>query len=127
MMPLHYVRCHLLFWLWSLSSAQLWLLLLYLCFGLFWFVVLFVVVVMVLVACVAIVRLQGLLCRLIVVLAAHSGHTLHPPWGSNPRPHGYGPCALPTGLGGLVAPLCFPLCISFFMVGLVLEGAGADC
>ena len=51
----------------------------------------------------------------------------HPPWGSNPRPHGYGPCALPTGLGGLVAPLCFPLCISFFMVGLVLEGAGADC
>ena len=25
----------------------------------------------------------------------------HPPWGSNPRPQGSGPCALPTELGGL--------------------------
>ena len=26
----------------------------------------------------------------------------HPPWGSNPRPQGSGPCALPTELGGLL-------------------------
>ena len=29
-------------------------------------------------------------------------HSKHPPWGSNPRPQGEGPCALPTELGGLV-------------------------
>ena len=27
----------------------------------------------------------------------------HPPWGSNPRPQGQEPCALPTELGGLFA------------------------
>ena len=123
MIPLHYVRCNLLFCLFVLL-VLLWLVLLFLCFVLFLLGVLLVVV---FVVGVAILILYASLCRLIVVLAAHSGHTLHPPWGSNPRPHGYGPCALPTGLGGLVAPLCFPLCISFFMVGLVLEGAGADC
>ena len=88
MMPLHYVRCHLLFCLWSLSSALLWLLLLFLFFALFLLVVLLVAVVVVLAVCVAIGRLQGSLCRLIVVLAAHRRQTLHPPWGSNPRPQG---------------------------------------
>ena len=29
----------------------------------------------------------------------------HPPWGSNPRPQGSGPCALPTELGGLLLKL----------------------
>ena len=29
----------------------------------------------------------------------------HPPWGSSPRPQGYGPCALPTELGGLLPKL----------------------
>ena len=40
------------------------------------------------VGCVAILRLCGSLCRIIVVLAARRRQTLHPPWGSNPRPQG---------------------------------------
>ena len=126
MIPLHYVRCHLLFCFLCLLVLLL-LLLLFLCFALFLFGVLLVVVVAVFVVCVAILGLYGPLCRLIVVLAAPSGHTLHPPWGSNPRPHGYGLCALPAELGGLFAPLRFPLRISQLMLGLVLAGAGAGC
>jgi hypothetical protein len=126
MIPLHYVRCHLLFCFLCLLVLLL-LLLLFLCFVLFLFGVLLVVVVAVFVVCVAILGLYGPLCRLIVVLAAPSGHTLHPPWGSNPRPHGYGLCALPAELGGLFAPLRFPLRISQLMLGLVLAGAGAGC
>ena len=47
----------------------------------------------------------------------------HPPWGSNPRPQGQGPCALPTELGGLLSlphsrsrrrlPLGIPVALSF--------------
>ena len=101
--------------------------LLFLCFVLFLFGVLLVVVVVVFVVCVAIIRLQGPLCSLIVVVAVHRRQTLHTPWGSNPQPHGYGPCVLPVELGGLLAPLCFLLCGSHLMLGLVLAGAGAGC
>ena len=34
-------------------------------------------------------------------MRAH-GHSKHPPCGSNPRPQGYRPCALPTELSGQV-------------------------
>jgi hypothetical protein len=85
MIPLHYVRCHLLFCLFFVLVLS-WLVLVLLCVVLVLLVIRLVVVVVVFVVCVAILRLQGPLCSLIVVVAVHRRQTLHPPWGSNPRP-----------------------------------------
>jgi hypothetical protein len=126
MIPLHYVRCHLLSCLFFVLVLS-WLLLVFLCVVLALIVILLVSVVVVFVVCIAILRLHGPLCSLVAVLAVHRRQTLHTPWGSNPQPHGYGPCVLPAELGGLLAPLCFLLCGSHLMLGLVLAGAGAGC
>ena len=56
MIPLHYVRCHLMFCFLGLVVV-LWLFLLFLCFALFLFGVLLVVAVVVFAVCFAILRL----------------------------------------------------------------------